>query len=43
MKRKRLDKWTVAERVIVITTGIIGAYVFVQLIIAIVNFIKVLH
>lgn len=43
MKRKRLDKWTIAERVLTITTGIIGAYFFVALIIAVVNFIKVLH
>lgn len=43
MKRKKLNKWTVAERVITITTGIIGAYFFVQLIIAVVNFTKVLH
>ena len=36
---KRLDKWTVAETVITITIGIIGAYFFVELIIAVVNFI----
>ena len=43
MKRERLDKWTIAEIVLTITTGIIGIYFFVQLIIAVVNLIKVLH
>ena len=37
---KRLDKWTVAETVITITIGIIGAYFLVELIISVVNFIK---
>ena len=36
---KRLDKWTVAETVITITIGIIGAYFLAHLIIAVVNFI----
>lgn len=41
MKRKKLNKWTVAETVITITTGIIGVYFLVHLIITVVNFIKV--
>ena len=39
MKRRKLNKWTIAEAVITTTIGIIGAYFFVYLIIAVVNFI----
>lgn len=40
MKKRRLDKWTIAERVFTISTGIIGAYFLIALILSILGFIK---
>ena len=40
MKRKKLNKWDIAEWAIIVTTGIIGAYFLVHLIIAVVNVFK---
>ena len=40
MKRKKLNKWDIAEWAIIVTTGIIGAYFFVALILSVISFVE---
>lgn len=42
MSRKRLDKWTIAERIIAVAIGTMGAYFFVAFILATISLIEVL-
>lgn len=40
MKRKKLNKWDIAEWAIIVTTGIIGAYFFVAFILSVISLVN---
>lgn len=40
MKKRKLNKWTIAEWTIIVTTGIIGAYFFVAFILSVISLIE---
>lgn len=42
MSRKRLDKWTIAEIITAVGIGTMGAYFFVEFILATISLIEVL-